>query len=1040
MRIQQLKSLWDSEKEDYKINEIGTGVQNFVKKTLESDELFKLNEGKLKTKREKRKGEFIHEKGTKQRRQADFVIYIDSEIVIPIEVECYTHIEKGIEQLKKYQKDLEKKYGILTDGFLWQFYNNEYIEKEFNIDEILNEPLKFITFWKEYIKPIHYYSAFFEEEVEHKKDLPVENTKESFFDDTTFLIKNIKNKLQIEGYFQNLDDKERNKRATQLAYSYLIQFILYKTLVDNEFDEFLNEYTKNLKLLSKSIKENNYHTIFNIINGISKKISENIYKPFHKEQGTIDEKIKNIAFTPELKLSDISLWLDIFVYIKKYDFRNIRNEIFGFIYENYLKELFEDENKGQYFTDPAVVNFMIEQIGYTPKNIKEKFGKGEEDKLSIIDPSCGSGTFLYTAVDNIVNSIHDGLESSKKIEEIISNNVFGLDIEEFPLYLAEMSILMRLLPIIISKKYNNPFDKKIKLFRTEDSIAEFMDINLNSEVESAVKDGQVTLMYYGQPEEYQSFMRDKNDLEEMKQSLIAHNKIPRRRFDYVIGNPPYISYNDCSKQGLLSFKLIKEKKLKLNNIYGVNLHSIPNNPKKYRPNPNLYAFFIALGLGLLKNKGKLCYIIPQTILINTDFDVIRYHLAKFTTIEKIITFRGKMFIKRGLKQKKEIPTSSLIFIVRKEKPNENNQVEIINYKNIDDELNKVLKNILAGKNITKKMIFNKELMDSLSNWNFIKLDKSIKGILEIYKENSESMDKYYNHSLAKKDFGSLFYFDGGYSIDERKVIDNPKDINKKYFKFPKLDDRFWTIKETSGYWEDIREGKSEQRIELRQGNQGYNILDSKYKLIWSYNNTTKFFFTDLPIIWARNKYLGIGTENKEELEYLFALLNSKITKFLLDNYVKIEQEETRTILVSLQVIKDILRIPKLDSAEKKKFKKEIIKKTDELLNLEDKKLSDFVDFSNILMQKFDSIKLEGSNLILIKGEENIKSKIRGDTTIIKEMIESGFSNKKEINLSSIKNLPIININKQQEIKKDIDNIVYRLYGITKTEQEIIEKS
>jgi hypothetical protein len=65
----------------------------------------------------------------------------------------------------------------------------------------------------------------------------------------------------------------------------------------------------------------------------------------------------------------------------------------------------------------------------------------------------------------------------------------------------------------------------------------------------------------------------------------------------------------------------KKGKVKLNNIYGVKLYSTPGNPKRYRPNPNLYAFFVALGLALLKDDAKLCYIIPQTFLVNADFDV-----------------------------------------------------------------------------------------------------------------------------------------------------------------------------------------------------------------------------------------------------------------------------------------------------------------------------------------------------------------------------------------------------------------------------------
>ncbi|GAJ17107.1 unnamed protein product, partial [marine sediment metagenome] len=153
-----------------------------------------------------------------------------------------------------------------------------------------------------------------------------------------------------------------------------------------------------------------------------------------------------------------------------------------------------------------------------------------------------------------------------------------------------------------------------------------------------------------------------------KKSLEKLPEMPRRRFDYVIGNPPYVGYNECSKQKVLIFELMKQGKASLNNIYCVNLHSIPNHQKKYPPKPNLYIFFIALGIALLKDDGKLSYIIPQTILSAGDLDVIRYRLAKFTTIEKIITFSGKMFIGRGIKQNKPVATSSLIFVLNRKMP------------------------------------------------------------------------------------------------------------------------------------------------------------------------------------------------------------------------------------------------------------------------------------------------------------------------------------------------------------------------------------
>ena len=482
LNLQELKILWNKEKKEYQSQEVGSGTQKFVKEALQSPELFDLRECPLSKKIEDRKMEFIHEKKTKEGRRADFVIYIDMDIIIPVEVESFGKIEVGAKQLAQYQKDLEKKYGILTDGYAWRFYTDN-VYREFNIDEIFKNSELFLEYWQEYIKPETYYLQFFEEKGQLKllkKDkLLVENYRSLFFEDITDLIKKFRNKLQIEGYFNGVSENEKRKRATEITYAYIIQFILYKTLVDNDFGNFGKEYNERVEQIHKCLKTKNYTKILGIIDGIGSEISENVYRPFAKEQKFIREKLLELYRKTENKLSDVSPWLDIFVFIKKFSFENVRNEIFGFIYENYLKELFEDTKKGQYFTDPAVVNFMIKQIGYSAEDLKDKIKNKKLDSISIVDPSCGSGTFLYSAVNEIIEAVPNGSEkSSKLIEDIVVNNVFGLDIEEFPLYLAEMNIIMRMLPLIISEKFNNPIDKKIKAFKTNDSIAEFILDNI----------------------------------------------------------------------------------------------------------------------------------------------------------------------------------------------------------------------------------------------------------------------------------------------------------------------------------------------------------------------------------------------------------------------------------------------------------------------------------------------------------------------------------------------------------------------------------
>jgi len=1032
MLLHQLKSKWNKEKEAYKIQEVGSGVQIFVKDILQLEEIFALRKGLKSTPLERRKNEFLEEEKTKEQRKADIVIYISSDIIIPVEIEKYQNIEAGTKQLLNYQADLDKKYGILTDGFTWRFYNNN-IFREYNLNQILDETELFLEFWKEYIKPEFYYLLFFEPfgqlQLIKQEKLPVEQNRQMFFEDITKLIRGFKNKLQVEGYFNGLDKKTKIKMAVEITYAYIIQFILYKTLVDNDFGKFKKEFENIVETIHKSLKEKRYKEILGIIDGISAQISKNIYRPFAKEQEFINQKLLQLYRSVENELSDVSPWLDIFVFIKKYNFANIENEIFGYIYENYLKELYTEEKKGQYFTDPSVVNFMLQQIGFTPEEIEKRY-KIDKNSISLIDTACGSGTFLYSAVNQVIRAFgNHSEEKSKQIEEIVNNNILGLDIEEFPLYLAEMNILMRMLPLIITEKYNNPVDKKIKVFLTKDSIAEFRDTALANTMHDFELRGRQHSLFKELDLGYTSYVREETDLEEMKKSLEEQPQIPRRRFDYVIGNPPYVGYNECLKQKVLIFELMKQGKANLNNIYGVNLHSIPDKLKKYRPNPNLYTFFIALGIALLKDKGKICYIIPQTILTAGDLDVIRYHLAKFTTIEKIITFSGQMFIGRGLKQNRPIPTSSLIFVLDREMPSALHKVEIINYKNPNDSIEKTLQNILAGKNISKKEILQGKLFQNVANWNFIRQGKKFLDFYDEYKRKTENISIYYEHSLASSRFNSKFFFDSGYSIDERKILKEKP--NQEYYYYPKLNNNFWTLKDYRGFWSNIRSGTSPLVIKLRQANQGYNLLDSKYKIIWSYANPSRFHFTHLPVIWARNQICAIGSENKEEVLYLFALLNSPISTSVLNSNLKSEHE--KNFLISTTAIKEFVRIPKI-TEDNQRTKEEIIKRTEEILALEEKRLTDFVDFSKVMLQKFDKVSVEGNDLILEKDDEKIKLAIKGNQGLVKKSLNEKYSKqmieleKQKISLSELKDLPIIDYEKQQKIKDYIDDLVFALYS------------
>ena len=1028
MTIAQIKHQWYANIEFYREQEIGSGVHSFVREIFLSEELLHLQET---AKKSNKFSTFTHDSEQKKEGRPDFVLYLSEDVSIPVEVKCYGRITEGVNQLRRYQLDYSKLFGILTDGYEWRFYRSTTYRK-FTINKILENPSDFLIYWNDYIKSEHYYLEIFnpagqQNMFPEKMDLNEEENRKIFFEDTTRLIRKLRVKLKMLGILNLLTEKQE----VETTYSYLIQFILYKVLVDAGYQKFIFEYQKLLRVIRKSIIDSDfYNVIVKDIREISEYVSQNIYKPFSEEQSDINQQLAKFL-KQDLSIDDIAPWLDILIFIDKYNFGNLKNEIFGFIYENYLKELYDDKNKGQYFTDPAVVNFMLDIADFNTENILKN-----PDKLSLIDPSCGAGTFLYSAVDRIITAFFQNTnpktDSEKKqlkqtaeyVEKLVENNIFGLDIEEFPLYLAEMNILMRLLPLIVNDNFESPIDEKLKIFKTKDSISEFLDAEIgvvNPEMDYPTLFAKTNLGY-------QSFMRDNKNLQEMIESMQGHNG-ERMRFDFVFGNPPYISYNDCSRQQIPFINNIKDKSynsITFANVYGVNMHSVPDNPKKYAPKPNLWAFFIALSLALLKKGGQLCYIIPQTLLTETDYDVLRYHLAKFTTIEKIIMFSGKMFIGRGLSGNKPINTSSLILVIKKSKPDTNSKTQIIKYKKYSKlpATDKFTKYLSIKSNRQGKNILQKELLDNFDNWNFISLEKNVVNFIKSYRQKSIDLSVYYNHNLAKKQFNDVFYFDAGFMLDKNKYA--TEKVNDDY-KLVYIDNEKYLLK-THNYYAKT------DKIIVPQGSQGLKCLDKKYKIVWrkTFANKTKFNFCELPDMILDTGLQFIASDNKQEILFLLALLNAKTNIFVLNKLLKLEHEQ-KGIFIVIKRLKKFIRVPKI-TTENQHIKEKIIELTEKMLALENVVLKDMVDFSDLRVQRFENVQVVDNELVLTFNNKQYRQKITtGKEDLVKKVISEKFYsnnlifNRDFVTLQELQTLETIDYDLQSQIKNHIDNLVFALY-------------
>ncbi|MCD6595320.1 hypothetical protein J7L68_06575, partial [bacterium] len=126
------------------------------------------------------------------------------------------------------------------------------------------------------------------------------------------------------------------------------------------------------------------------------------------------------------------------------------------------------------------------------------------------------------------------------------------------------------------------------------------------------------------------------------------------------------------------------------------------------------------------------------------------------------------------------------------------------------------------------------------------------------------------------------------------------------------------------------------------------------------------------------------------------------------------------------------------------IKSKIINQTESMLSLEEKTLSDFIDFSSIMLQKFDKVSVIDGKLILVRVDRKLELEIKENTELVASVIEEKYSDYEGdgITLSELKELPVIDFEKQAELKDYIDDLVFALYfnvELDKIEFENAEK-
>ena len=635
---------------------------------------------------------------------------------------------------------------------------------------------------------------------------------------------------------------------------------------------------------NKVIPQNKLHAI------LHSKID--LYKELQKIFSQMDDKFDSDLFSKseedeynKILISD-NILRPIIEDLSNIDFSKLSIHIMGEVYENYLEEILKQNNKilknkkklqGIYYTTEYVIKYIIKNT-LTP--ILSKFKTAAElDNIKVLDSSCGSGSFLLLAFDEFI-------EQYKKIENqplfeferrklILQNNLYGVDIDEKAVEITKLNLLVKCLEngasLDLSGKKILP---NIKLnIRSGNSLVssnlstDSFDLFSNQHIDVINKLLELHRLFkYSNDDNKYSIYND-IEIEEFKLNSILNKDLEYKYnlsdikpfnyhiafpevfkdggFDCVIGNPPW----------------------------GANIDSILDYLNEYYPNTTVgfkdtYKCFFDKSIQLLKPKGKLGYITPNSFYFNPLFRDLRKLLNSYY-IDSMINLGERVF--------ENVEAPSAITIITKS----NIQNKKINTMDLSfSKSNKEKENLINnGKySIINQNIFNKT-QNNIFTFNLRDL-KSNEVYFEQFANIKDAGIQYHRFGIGMKNRGGNDLYDRLFSKNKNEFK------NSVPCYYGKLINRYFINDFTDIYFNmDYKSVlKSNEQVSFTKEYQG-----KRNKILWRQTSDNIKATIDKKGIWFGNtiQCCQIKKEySNYKLEYLLAILNSKYLNYIYNNTIK----------------------------------------------------------------------------------------------------------------------------------------------------------
>ncbi len=446
---------------------------------------------------------------------------------------------------------------------------------------------------------------------------------------------------EIEGWRSDLARdiaarNDLNTRGLNFAVQMTIDRIIFLRMAE---DRGIEDYGRLMALLNGG---DTYLRLCEIFRDADDRYNSGLFH-FRTERGRDEEPDR---LTPAIQINDTVLKgiiRGLYYPESPYEFSVLPVDVLGQVYEQFLGRVIRLEDGhtatveekpevrkagGVYYTPTYIVDYIVEKTVGKLLEGKRPGPRGGASRLRIVDPACGSGSFLIGAYRYLLDwhrdrYVEDGLEKWKDclyegpggqhhltIDEkrrILLNNIFGVDIDPQAVEVTKLSLLLK----VLEGESEASLATQLRMFQ-ERGLPD-LDANIkcgNSLIAPDFYDNE-QMMLLDEEEHYRINVFDWQ--ESFPQVFQGDNP----GFDAVIGNPPYV---DVKLLGEDRKRILSDK--------------FASATKRF----DLYVPFVEQGLLLLRNDGLLGYILPSMFTRREYGSDLRRVIVQLGSVDKVVDF------------------------------------------------------------------------------------------------------------------------------------------------------------------------------------------------------------------------------------------------------------------------------------------------------------------------------------------------------------------------------------------------------------------